>query len=68
MTTLFLLIGLFELVHIVSFAEEIPNGAMMESDFSLMMSTMGSLVCSVGLLLVYTLNEKEIALPRKFLL
>lgn len=68
LTTLFLLIGLFELVHIVSFAEEIPNGAMMESEFSLMMSTMGSLVCSVGLLLVYTLNEKEIALPRKFLL
>ena len=40
----------------------------MESDFSLMMSTMGSLVCSAGLLFIYIVNEKEVALPRKFLL
>ncbi|WP_434752126.1 bifunctional diguanylate cyclase/phosphodiesterase [Paenibacillus amylolyticus] len=68
LTTLFLMIGLFELVHIISFAEEVPSRAMMESDFSLMMLTMGSLVCSAGLLLIYTVHEKQVALPRKFLL
>lgn len=68
LTTLFLMIGLFELVHVVSFAEETPGGAMMESEFSLMMSTMGSLISSSGLLFIYTVREKEFALPRKFLL
>jgi len=68
MTTLFLLIGLFELVHIVSFAEELPNGAMVESEFSLKMMSLGSLVCAAGLLFTYAVREREIALPRKFLL
>ncbi|PYE52678.1 EAL domain-containing protein [Paenibacillus barcinonensis] len=68
MTTLFLVVGLFELVHIVSFAEEISQQAMMESNFSLIMTTMGSLICSAGLLFIYTVKEKQVALPRKFLL
>ncbi|MBU5355659.1 EAL domain-containing protein [Paenibacillus barcinonensis] len=68
MTTLFLMVGLFELVHIVSFAEEVPYKAMMESNFSLMMTTMGSLICSTGLLFIYTVQEKQVALPRKFFL
>ncbi|GGH54205.1 hypothetical protein GCM10008014_22630 [Paenibacillus silvae] len=68
MTTLFLMVGLFELVHIVSFAEEVPSKAMMESNFSLMMTTMGSLICSAGLLFIYTVQEKQVALPRKFFL
>ncbi|MEW4429526.1 EAL domain-containing protein [Paenibacillus pabuli] len=67
-TTLFLLIGLFELIHIVSYAEEMPSGAMLESEFSLKMMTLGSVVCAVGLLLIYVVREKEVALPRKFLL
>ena len=56
LTTLFLLIGLFELVHIVSFAEEIPNGAMMES---------GVLLNDVnhGIFGMF----QEFALPRKIL-
>ena len=62
------MIGLFELIHIVSYAEEMPSGAMMESEFSLKLMTLGSVVCAVGLLLIYAVREKEIALPRKFLL
>ncbi|WP_339277076.1 EAL domain-containing protein [Paenibacillus sp. FSL W8-0426] len=68
LTTLFLLIGLFELVHIVSFAEGIPNGAMLESEFSLRMMTWGSLLCALGLLLIYAMGDKEVASPRKILL
>ncbi|CAI6018540.1 hypothetical protein PAECIP112173_00158 [Paenibacillus sp. JJ-100] len=68
LTTLFLIIGLFELVHIIAFAEEVPHKALMESNFSLMMSTMGSMVCSLGLLIIYSLKEKQVALPRKFFL
>ncbi|MCM3173141.1 EAL domain-containing protein [Paenibacillus sp. MER 99-2] len=68
LTTLFLLVGLFQLVHIVLFAEEMPNGAMIESELSLKMMTLASVVCAIGLLFIYTVSEKEIALPRKFLL